>query len=55
MTVIALIVAIVLFLIGACIDFGWFGITGEHVLGFALLGLAFFAVAHLPLPGYFRR
>lgn len=55
MTIFALIVAIVCFAVATCIEFTLFGLTGEHVLGWIALGLAAFAAAHLPLPGYFRR
>lgn len=55
MTLIALIVAIFCFLIAACIDFAWLGLSGSHAFGWLAVGLVAFAVAHLPLPSHLRR
>lgn len=55
MSLIALIVAIVLFTAAAFADFGWLGMSSDHIVGLIALGLVAFAVAHLPLPGYWRR
>ncbi len=44
-----LVVAIVLFFIGAILAFRWFGTTSpEDALGWVSLGLIAFAAAHIP-------
>lgn len=45
-----LVVAIVLFLLAAIFDFGWFGADSSdpHTLGLVALGLGAFAGAHIP-------
>jgi len=46
---VALIIAIVLFFVGAMLSFGWFGAAKDATkgLGFDSLGLISFAAAHL--------
>jgi flagellar basal body-associated protein FliL len=50
-SILLLIVAVVLFLIGAVVAFGWFGTEANlaNVLGLFGLGSAAFAAAHLPV------